>query len=501
MEPWWKTAVIYQIYPRSFLDSDGDGIGDLGGIIAKLDYLQWLGVDGIWLSPIFPSPMADFGYDVADYCDVDPVFGDLATFDTLLSQAHDRGLKVLLDWVPNHSSSAHPWFLDSISSASSEKRDYYLWRDPATDGGPPNNWMSPWNGGSAWSLDEDSGQYYLHCFLPEQPDLNWSNPELRAQMAESLRFWLDRGVDGFRMDVIHLIGKDPDLPDDPPDLAALSHVPLNDRPETHHYLRELRAVLDGYPGQRMAVGEIYLLEPDRVFTYVNDAELHLGFNFELLSTAWRPESWAAALERNDNELGAGWWPTMVLNNHDNPRLRTRAGGSEGRARIAAAILLCARGTPFLFAGEELGLLDGVVPADQAVDPGGRDGCRCPIPWESGPGHGWASERPWLPFPPEADERSAAAQRDDPGSMLAWYRCLLALRRSSAALRLGSLSILEAPDGVIAFERRYDDERVEIWANFSSAAVKLDLPGSLLASSTAASDLGSIAAESVMIVSR
>src|SRR3954447_20655983 len=258
--PWWRDGVIYQIYPRSFLDTDGDGVGDLEGIRRQLPHLQWLGVDALWLSPVFRSPMADFGYDVSDYCDIDPVFGDLATMDALIAEAHERGLKVVLDWVPNHSSNQHPWFVESRSSSDAAKRDWYVWRDPAPDGGPPNNWIRAWSDQPAWTLDEASGQYYLHCFLAEQPDLNWADPAVESAMQDVLRFWLDRGIDGFRMDVIHLIGKDPALPDDPPELAALSHVPLNDRPETHALLRGLRQVLDEYPGDRMAVGEVYLLD-------------------------------------------------------------------------------------------------------------------------------------------------------------------------------------------------------------------------------------------------
>jgi alpha-glucosidase len=497
--PWWKSAIIYQIYPRSFLDTDGDGVGDLHGVISKLDYLSWLGVDGIWLSPIYPSPMADFGYDVADYCDVDPVFGDLATLDRLVEEAHTRGLKLLLDWVPNHTSSKHPWFTESSSSRTNPRRDFYIWRDGRQGGRPPNNWMSAWNKGSVWSFDAVSQQWYLHSFLAEQPDLNWANPSVRAAMRQTLKFWLDRGVDGFRMDVINLIGKDPDLLDDPADLSTGSHFFLNDRPETHEYLREIRSELDRYDGDRASVGEITLREPDRVFPYVGVDALHLAFNFELIATRWQADLWASAIDRNNHSNAEGWWPTLVLNNHDVPRLRTRAGGSEARARVAAAILLCARGTPFLYAGEELGLLDGIVPDERVVDPGGRDGCRCPIPWEPSGFHGWTTGTPWLPFPPEASARAVAAQRDDPSSMLSWYRKLLDLRRRSRVLTGGSLRMLDAPEGVVAFERRDDADVIELWANFTAEPVTVDLTGTVLASSVDAVPVSTLPADAVVLV--
>jgi len=478
MTPWWKTAVLYQIYPRSFADTDGDGIGDLEGVRRHLDHVAALGADGIWLSPFFRSPMADFGYDVSDYCDVDPVFGTLDDIDRLIADAHALDLKVVIDWVPNHSSDQHPWFQASRSGRDDPKRDWYVWRDPSPTGGVPNNWIRSWSDQPAWTLDDATGQYYLHCFLPEQPDLNWANPELRAAMLDTLRFWLDRGVDGFRMDVVHLIGKDATLPDDPEDLAGLSHVPLNHRPETHEYLREIRVLLDSFSGDRMAVGEVYLLDTADVATYYgDDDELHLNFNFPPLHAPWLAHKWHRQIARAERELGPlGAWPTWVLSNHDNPRHRTRYGGDEARARAAAVLLLTLRGTPFLYAGEELGLEDAIVPADRIVDPGGRDGCRAPMPWDATPSHGWPTDDPWLPWPPDADHRNVADQSADPASILSLYSRLLAARRSSPALQVGAITLADLADPadpafpVVAYERRDGDDVRQVLVNFTAEPV-------------------------------
>jgi alpha-glucosidase len=476
--PWWKTAVVYQIYPRSFADSDGDGVGDLEGIRRHLDHLSWLGVDAIWISPFFRSPMADFGYDVSDYCDVDPLFGDLDAFDRLLADAHDRDLKVLIDWVPNHSSDQHPWFVASRSSVDDPKRDWYLWRDPEPNGDPPNNWIANFINRSAWTLDPTTDQMYLHLFLPEQPDLNWHNAEVVAAMHDTLRFWLDRGVDGFRMDVIHCIGKDPELADDPPDQAVLTHVPLNNRPETHELLRGIRAVLDAYDGDRTSVGEVYLLDTKLVAEhYGHGDELHMSFNFPPLFAPWKASSWRRQIQRVADELEpVDAWPTWVLSNHDVVRHRTRYGGSEARARCAAVMLLTLRGTPFVYAGEELGLENADVPADRVVDPGGRDGCRAPIPWSAASGHGWDGPDPWLPWSPHSAERSVEAERSDPDAILHLYRQILAVRRSSPALRHGDLELLDAPDDVLAYRRhdRATGDQSIVVVNFGDAATTVDL---------------------------
>jgi alpha-glucosidase len=471
---WWRTAVVYQIYPRSFRDTDGDGVGDLEGVRRGLDHLVWLGVDALWLSPIFRSPMQDFGYDVADYCAVDPVFGTLADFDRLLAEAHARGLRVLLDWVPNHTSDRHPWFLASRASRRSPKRGWYVWRDGTPDR-PPNNWRAAFPAGPAWTRDATTAQWYLHLFLPEQPDLDWSNPEVVAAMHATLRFWLDRGVDGFRMDVIHGLGKDPALPDNPPERAGFPMAVLNDHPSTHAHLRGLRALLDAYPGDRVMVGEVFLLSTKAVATYYGAGdELHLAFNFPPLFAPWEAAAWRECLERTVEALDPrGAWPTWVLSNHDNRRHRTRYG-SEARARAAAVLLLTLRGTPFVYAGEELGLEDAAVPAERAVDPGGRDGSRAPLPWDATAGHGWGTAPPWLPWPPEADRRNVASLRDDPTSILHLYRRLLAARRASPALREGSFVLRTAPPGVLAYERAAGTDRRVVLVNFGDTPIAAPL---------------------------
>jgi alpha-glucosidase len=483
--PWWQTGVVYQIYPRSFADSNGDGIGDLAGIRRHLDHLVWLGVDALWLSPFYRSPMRDFGYDVADHCDVDPLFGSLAEADGLLEDAHARGLRVLIDFVPNHTSDAHPWFQESRRNCTNPRRPWYVWRDPRPGGGPPNNWRAAFSDIPAWTLDERTGQYYLHCFLPDQPDLDWSHPPVVEAMHGVLRFWLDRGVDGFRMDVVHLIGKDPALADVPAEVARIPHVVLNDRPETHALLRAIRRLVDGYPGERVTVGEIYLLETKRVATYYGRGdELHLAFNFPPLLAPWTAEAWRqqlADVAGTFDPLGA--WPTWVLSNHDNKRHRTRYGGDERRARAAAVLLLTLRGTPFLYQGEELGLEDAHVDAAARLDPGGRDGARAPLPWERAAPHGWPGAAPWLPFSPEPDVRSVEEQRADPASILHLYRRLLALRRALPALHAGAQAPRPAPDGVLAYERTDGATRLAVFVNYRGETIPLgDVRGVLLASS-------------------
>jgi len=470
VEPaWWRSAVVYQIYPRSFADSDGDGVGDLAGIGSRLDYLAALGVDAVWLSPIYPSPMADFGYDVSDYTDIDPVFGDLAAFDVLLAEAHARGLRIILDWVPNHTSSRHPWFLESRSSRDSAKRDWYVWRDGHGDN-PPNNWVSAF-GGPAWTRDGATGQWYLHLFLEEQPDLNWANAGVVDAMHQTLRFWLDRGVDGFRADVVHLIGKDEALPDQPAEVAQLDIVGTHDYAGTHALLRGIRAVLDDYDQERVMVGEVTLSSPSKLVPYYGQGdELHMVFNFALMHLPWTAEAFAGALDAADGLLSSPVaWPCWVLSNHDQPRQRSRFSGSEEQARAAAVLLLTLRGTPFLFAGEELGLLDADIPDAARLDPGGRDGSRAPIPWDAAAPYGWPS-RPWLPFPPEPGLRNAETESADPDSMLQLYRRLLALRKRSGALQLGSWRRRDAPEGTLLYERRRGDELRLVAANFTAAAV-------------------------------
>jgi len=496
---WWRDAVVYQIYPRSFNDANGDGIGDLNGIRRQLAYLSWLGIDAIWLSPVFPSPMRDFGYDVANYVEIDPVFGTLRDFDDLVREAHDLGLRVLLDWIPNHTSSDHPWFVDARASRESERRDWYVWRDAEPDGSLPNNWIRAWSDASVWTWDDTTGQYYLHCFLPSQPDLNWANVDVRAAMHETLRFWLDRGVDGFRMDVVHLIGKELNA-DDPEELRALSHTPLNDVAVTHEYLREIRAVLDEYSGDRLSVGEVYLLDPERLGAYYGDQdELHLCFNFASMFTGWRADAWLELITRTEHAMKAvSAWPTWVLSNHDNARVATRLGGDQARARAALVLLLTLRGTPFLYAGEELGLEDALIAPDQVVDPGGRDGCRAPLPWTRASDHGWAVE-PWLPFAVDAAARSVESQWSDERSTLHLTKRLLELRHDRDALREGELEATHVEGDLLVFDRVVDGERLRVVVNFSRVDCPFIVDGTIVLSSAGEATPGVIRASEALVI--
>jgi len=452
--------------------------------------------------------MADFGYDVSDYCDVDPLFGDLEEFDRLVADAHALGMRVIIDWVPNHTSAQHPWFLDASSSPTSAHRHWYVWRDPTPDGSPPNNWVAAFDmTAPAWTFHQPTGQWYLHLFEESQPDLNWDEPAVVEAMHQTLRFWLDRGVDGFRADVVHGIGKDPAFPDDPPTVAGVPHCALNDVPVTHERLRAIRSLIDGYPGQRMMVGEVFLLSTDAVATYYgHDDELHLAFNFPPLFAPWLADRWRACIEETHAALDPrNAWPTWVLSNHDNPRHRTRydraaaragedgtttARRSEARARSAAVLLLTLRGTPFVYQGDELGLTDADIPDDRRVDPGGRDGCRAPIPWDASPDHGWPTRpgsQTWLPMPPESGVRNRESEAADPGSILHLYRRAIALRRVTPALTRGYFELLDAPDGVLGFRRQHDGDAVVVLVNFSDEVVDVGLPGLIGATVALASD--------------
>jgi glycosidase len=487
---WWQDGVVYQIYPRSFQDTGGDGIGDLEGIRRRLGHVAWLGADAIWLSPIFPSPMKDFGYDVSDYCDIHPMFGTLDDFGRMLDDAHARGVRVILDWVPNHTSDRHAWFEASRSGRESPYRDWYFWRDPKPGGEAPNNWVSVF-GGPAWEWDEASGQYYLHSFLKEQPDLNWRSPDVVRAMHATLRFWMDRGVDGFRIDVIHRILKDPGLRDNP-EIEGTSgpggqrHVHDENHPDTHEALRQIRSLLDGY-GDRMAVGEVFILDPAIVARYYgkgND-ELHLAFNFSFLRCPWEAAAFRREVEQMEAFLPEGAWPTLVLSNHDVPRHATRYDApelGEARARVAATMLLTLRGTPFLYYGEEIGMRNVPIPEERMQDPLartlhprlGRDGERTPMPWEPGPGGGFTVGDPWLPLGEDVDRRNVDAQRMDRGSLLWLYRELIALRRVTPALHRGDYRTLEAPEGVFAYERRAGRSRARVALNFTDRERSLDL---------------------------
>ncbi len=504
---WWQRGVVYQIYPRSFADADGDGIGDLAGITARLDYLNdgtpaSLGVDAIWLSPFYPSPMADFGYDVSDYTGVHPMFGTLDDFDELVRQAHARGIRVIIDLVPNHTSDQHPWFVASRSSRDNPKRNWYVWADPKPDGSPPNNWMSSFpRAGRAWTFDERTGQYYLHSFMREQPDLNWSNPEVRAAMDEVIRFWLDRGVDGFRIDVAHRIARDPELRDNPlvevddtrlsgPELAMrMAGLQRYDQdwPEVHDIFRRFRRTLDAYGGDRMMVGEVYLLDQAKLVPYYGEAgdELHLVHNFVFLHQPWKAEAFRTTVDEYERLLPADAWPAFFTGNHDHARVASRydeGGNGQARARVAAMLLLTLRCTPFLYQGEELGMTDGEIPPDQVVDLDGRDPERTPMHWDASPGAGFTTGDPWLPIASNHREVNVAAQRDDPASMLTLYRRLIRYRRRSPALQEGAYaSIKDTPGNLYAYtrtadgtaERAVDGGRLLVALNFGDAPVTWD----------------------------
>ncbi|MEJ2503725.1 MAG: alpha-amylase family glycosyl hydrolase [Gemmatimonadota bacterium] len=479
--PWWEDAVLYQIYPRSYQDSDGDGVGDLEGIRSRLDYLEWLGVDAVWLSPVFRSPHADFGYDISDYRAVDPLFGTDHDLASLRDDLHARGLKLILDLVPNHSSEEHPWFRASSSSRDDPKRDWYMWADPAPDGGPPNNWLSVF-GGSAWEWHEPTGQYYYHAFLKEQPDLNWRNPEVREAMLDVMRHWLEWGADGFRVDVMWHMIKDVQLRDNPPNPAydpstsrhsydKLIAAYSTDQPEVHDVVAAMREVMDDF-GERLLIGEIYLPVEQLVAYYGADGRgAHLPFNFQLVLLPWDREAVESAIGRYEGALPEGGWPNWVLGNHDKSRVAGRWG--EDRARAAAVLLLTLRGTPTLYYGDELGIGNVEIPEDgvrdpQAIrDPGSptRDAYRTPMQWTPGPRAGFSTAEPWLPLTPDHALRNVQVQRDDPASMLRLHRSLLRLRRDRPALRRGRYEPVPGQGPVLAYVRSHRDERILVAVNF------------------------------------
>jgi alpha-glucosidase len=497
---WWRTGVFYEIYVRSFQDTNGDGIGDLPGIIERLDYLndgtpRSLGVDALWLTPINPSPMHDFGYDVSDYRAVDPRFGTLADVDRLVAEAHRRGIRILLDLVPNHTSHEHAWFKSSRASRSSPHRDWYVWRDPAPGGGPPNNWVSAF-GGPAWTRDDATGQYYLHSFLPEQPDLNYRNPAVVEAMENVIRFWLDRGVDGFRVDVIHKMIKDAELRDNPPPDAddadpvrhygGQRHLYDEDRPEVHDIIRAWRRILDRY-GERMMVGEVYLFDPPRVARYYGNGsdELNLAFNFRFLWTPWDAAAVRQRVDEIERLLPPGAQPTYVLSSHDAPRHRTRfddAVHGDARARLAALMILTLRGTPFLYYGEEIGMRDVHVPAERICDPVGkrfpglgRDPERTPMQWNGECNAGFAETDPWLPIAHDYRSVNVARQLEDPSSLLSFYRNVIWYRKRSPALTAGSYRPLDGAADTLVFLREHQDQRLLVALNFAGEARRLILP--------------------------
>lgn len=488
---WWRDGVIYQIYPRSFADSNGDGIGDLRGILQHLDYLVELGVDAIWLSPIYPSPDVDFGYDVQDYLDIDPKFGSLADFDLLVTEAHQRGIRIVLDLVLNHTSDQHPWFVESRRSRDNPYRGYYLWRDPGAGGGVPNNWESIF-GGKAWELDPVTGQYYYHMFYKEQPDLNWRNPKVREAMLDVFRFWCERGADGFRLDVFNMFFKDENFTDNPPALGLRGfdrqkHVYEMDQPEMIPLLKEIRAVLDSFP-ERYAVGETFISTPAKAAGYSAPGLLHAAFDFGFLNCPWNPARFLESIQNWENALQDGGWPTYVLNNHDTRRSASRFTRAENddRLQVAATLLLTQHGTPFLYYGEEIGMRDITITRDQVQDPigqrywpvfKGRDGCRAPMQWNESMHAGFSTGKPWLPVHPNYTVRNVENQRKDPQSLFHYYRKLLALRKQYRVLRDGMFQPLTfEPQRLLAYLRQNAEDTIMVALNFGKRPVKFALGG-------------------------
>jgi alpha-glucosidase len=483
---WWQQAIIYQIYPLSFQDSNGDGKGDLPGLLSRLDYLSSLGVTAVWLGPVYPSPMLDFGYDIADFTGVDPTFGTLDDLDRVIDGLHARGIKLILDFVPNHTSDRHPWFIDSRSSRNNPKRDWYVWCDPAPDGGPPNNWLSRF-GGSAWEFDRQTGQYYYHAFLKQQPDLNWRNPEVRRAMADVLRFWMRRGVDGFRVDAAAVLAEDRYLRDEPPNPDFDADTPPPERFErkftdsqavTLNYLAELRAVTEEFPGDRVLLGEVDT-SGDKLPGFYGDERhrrLHLPLNYGLGDSQWDESSLRRTIQTYLDRVPPHAWPDWVIGSHDKPRVASRVGSAQ--ARVAAMLLFTLPGTPILYAGDEIGMENGTVPPARVRDPFerrlpgyglDRDPYRVPMRWEGGERAGFTSGEPWLPISGgESGRCNVAAQSRDERSLLALYRRLIAFRSGEPMLSAGSYEPVRGERDVLAYWRRFADRRVFVALNLRGA---------------------------------
>ncbi len=493
---WWHDGVIYQIYPRSFADSNDDGLGDLNGIRSRLDYISELGVDAIWLSPVYPSPDADFGYDVSDYTGIDPRYGTMQDFDDLLAEAHRRDIRVVMDLVLNHTSDQHPWFIESRSSRDNPKRDWYLWRDPAPGGKQPNNWRSVF-GGPGWELDERTGQCYFHMFAKEQPDVNWHNPEVRRAMLDVFRFWLERGVDGFRLDVFNAYFKHAGFQNNPSRLGIMPydhqhHLYDIDQPEMFPLLAEIRALLDSYP-ERYAVGETFLASPMMAARYCDSNLLHATFDFRFAQSRWKPRHFLRAIQEWDHTLSNGNWPNYVLNNHDTRRSATRyaRGENDERLKVAATLLLTQRGTPFLYYGEEIGMRDIHLSRKEILDPvgkyywpfyAGRDGCRAPMQWDASAHSGFGHGKPWLPVHLDYTFRNVEAQQANPDSLFHFYRRLIALRKRYPALVSGMMQPLTfEPRAILAYLRQTSDQTVLVALNFSRRRVRFVLGGGLVRS--------------------
>lgn len=489
---WWRDGIIYQIYPRSFADSNNDGIGDLPGITSKLDYLKDLGIDAIWLSPIYPSPDVDFGYDVADYTAIDPKFGTMQDFEKLVKEARKRDIHIILDLVLNHTSDQHPWFIESRKSKDNHYHDWYLWQDPKPDGSEPNNWAAVF-GGSGWEYDPDLDQYYYHMFYPAQPDLNWRNPDVRQAMLNVFRFWLKKGVDGFRLDVFNEYFKDAEFRDNPPAIGIRrfdwqKHIYDTSQPEMYPLLNEIRAILDKHK-DAYAVGETFLAKPEDAADYCrgND-KLHAAFNFKFTNSRWHPKRFLNALEEWYACLGEDAWPNNVLSNHDLKRAATRycLGRADERAKIAAAMLLTIKGTPFIYYGEEIAQRDiPIHRKEDVLDPigrtfwplhKGRDGCRAPMQWNSDINAGFSESKPWLPVNGDYLERNVGRQINNPDSVLNFYKQIIAIRKSEPALQRGDFKSLDPGDRfLMAYERSMGEDRLLVILNFSGRDLSFSLP--------------------------
>ncbi|HXL32655.1 MAG TPA: alpha-amylase family glycosyl hydrolase [Bradyrhizobium sp.] len=484
---WWRHGIFYQIYPRSFQDTNADGVGDIKGIIERLPYLQSLGVDAIWLSPIFPSPMADFGYDIANYTGIDPLFGTMGDFDALVYTAHASGLKIILDLVPNHTSDQHPWFVESRGSCDNAKRDWYIWRDPAADGGPPNNWLSEF-GGSAWQYDPTTRQYYYHAFLAQQPDLNWRNPEVRRAIYDVMRFWLRKGVDGFRVDVIWHLVKDAEFRDNPPNRdyreGRPPHeriLPLNstDQSEVQDVIADMRRVIDEFDS-RVLIGEIYLPLERLVVYYGKDlAGAHLPFNFALLSAPWNARAIEKIIFKCESVLPQGAWPNWVLGNHDRPRVASRVGRAQ--VRVAAMLLLTLRGTPTLYYGDEIGMHQVAIAPEQVHDPFeknvpgigvGRDGCRTPMQWDATRYAGFSTSRPWLPLADDFAHENVVNLNADAASILSLYKALIGLRKKLPQLVSGDYVPVAAEGDLLLYRREGAEGTAVIALNLGAEPVSI-----------------------------
>ncbi|HKT84883.1 MAG TPA: alpha-amylase family glycosyl hydrolase [Novosphingobium sp.] len=485
---WWRSGVIYQIAPRSFCDGNGDGVGDLVGILQRLDHLEWLGVEGVWLCPISPTPNRDFGYDISDFCDVEPELGTMAELDELISALHARDMRLLLDFVPNHTADVHPWFQASRSSRTDPRRDWYVWCDAAANGGPPNNWLGRF-GGSAWEWDEKTGQYYYHAFLKEQPDLNWRNPEVREAMYDVMRFWLRRGVDGFRVDAAAVLAEDDLLRDDPPNPEANERTPppqrqkrvySDDRPETLGYMEEMRAVVDEFP-DRLLLAEVDVDSggPGRFYGF-GTPRFHLPLNYGLIDSAWDADSVGGAIDDYLAAVSPHGWPDWVIGSHDKTRIASRVG--QARARLAAMLLFTLPGTAIFYAGDEIGMPDVDVPEDRARDPFGilvpgcalgRDPHRVPMRWSPTANAGFTSGEPWLPVGDVPSGGTVAEQITDPDSMMSLYRRLIAFRRS--ALRSSDRFRARRHEaGVLLFQREGDGGRYLSALNLSGERRLVDI---------------------------